>query len=203
MYFKYITFLLGNTNASNHIHPHREVEPKNKRNRVLLHETFYVVTAKRPQVTKCSLKKVIRFDWLKKSVTPREQATVYHAPPVKQCKREAHILFFGHTCNLIVCRTGYKSLQSRHSSKTPQYCHHLRVSTPTEELTRNAKCSERCAGVFHFMQLSFTWFSLVLLYIVSIVLMKNSVRKMYPHLLFKLSSFVLFTHRFFLFHQLH
>ncbi len=66
MYLKYITFLLGDTNASNNIHPHREIEPKNKQNRLLLHETFYVVTAKRPQVTKCSLKKVIRFDWLKK-----------------------------------------------------------------------------------------------------------------------------------------
>ncbi len=98
----------------------------------------------------------------------------------------------------MVCRTGYKSLQSRHSSNTPQYCHRLRVITPTEELRGNSKGSERCAGVFQFMQLSFTWFSLVLVYIVSIVLMKNSVRrKMYPHLLFKLSSFVLFTHSFF------
>ncbi len=50
MYFKYITFLLGKTNASNHIHPHREVEPKNKQNNVLSQETFYVVTAKGPKL---------------------------------------------------------------------------------------------------------------------------------------------------------
>lgn len=110
------------------------------------------------------------------------------------CK-EKFTFLFGHTCNVMVCRKGYKNLKSLHSCNTPKYCQNTswELLFPLRE-----EEEERCAGVLYFLQLSFTSFTLVLIHIISIVLMKNSVRKkMCPHLVFKLRSFVLFTHCFF------